>query len=161
MAFIETYYKTAFPNDKRQVVVPTEEKVRSLSLDRMFEIYRERFADASNQTFFFVGNVEDNDIALIAKYLNNLPVNGKQKNDKFINRNPEFTTGIQHAEAVKGIERQGMLIMSGQVKVDARELDPQTRIAITELGEALFLFAESSVRSLILTKARSLLQSRM
>ena len=146
VAFIETYYKTAFPKDKRQVVVPTEEKVRSLNLDRMFEIYRERFADASNQTFFFVGNVEDNDIALIAKYLNNLPVNGKQKNDKFINRNPQFTTGIQHAEAVKGIERQGMLIMSGQVNVDAKELDPQTRIAITELGEALSITVTEIIR---------------
>jgi len=146
VAFIETYYKTAFPNDKRQVVVPTEEKVRSLNLDRMFEIYRERFADASNQTFFFVGNVEDNDIALIAKYLNNLPVNGKQKNDKFINRNPQFASGIQHAEAVKGIERQGMLIMSGQVNVDAKELDPQTRIAITELGEALSITVTEIIR---------------
>ncbi len=146
VAFIETYYKTAFPNDKRQVVVPTEEKVRSLNLDRMFEIYRERFTDASNQTFFFVGNVEDKDIDLIAKYLNNLPVNGKQKNDKFINRNPQFTTGIQHAEAVKGIERQGMLIMSGQVNVDAKELDPQTRIAITELGEALSITVTEIIR---------------
>jgi zinc protease len=112
----------------------------------MFEIYRERFADASNQTFFFVGNVEDKDIDLIAKYLNNLPVNGKQKNDKFINRNPQFTTGIQHAEAVKGIERQGMLIMSGQVNVDAKELDPQTRIAITELGEALSITVTEIIR---------------
>ena len=146
VAFIETYYKTAFPNDKRQVVVPTEEKVRSLNLDRMFEIYRERFTDASNQTFFFVGNVEDKDIDLIAKYLNNLPANGKQKNDKFINRNPKFATGIQHAEAVKGIERQGMLIMSGQVNVDAKELDPQTRIAITELGEALSITVTEIIR---------------
>ncbi len=31
VAFIETYYKTAYPNDKRQVVIPSEEKVRSLS----------------------------------------------------------------------------------------------------------------------------------
>lgn len=146
VAFIETYYKTAFPNDKRQVVVPTEEKVRSLNLDRMFEIYRERFTDASNQTFFFVGNVEDKDIDLIAKYLNNLPANGKQKNDKFINRNPKFATGIQHAEAVKGIERQGMLIMSGQVNVNAKELDPQTRIAITELGEALSITVTEIIR---------------
>ncbi len=146
VAFIETYYKTAFPNDKRQVVVPTEEKVRSLSLDRMFQIYQERFADASNQTFFFVGNIEDKDIDLIAKYLNNLPVNGKQKNDKFINRNPKFAEGIQHAEAVKGIEKQGMLLMSGQVNCDAKELDPQTRIAIQQLGDALSITTLEIIR---------------
>ena len=137
VAFIETYYKTAFPKDKRQVIVPTEEKVRSLSLDRMFEIYQERFADASNQTFFFVGNVSDSDVDLIARYLNHLPVNGKQRNDKFMNRNPKFAEGIQHGVAVKGIERQGMLIISGQMDVNASELTPQTRIAIQELGDAL------------------------
>ena len=137
VAFIQTYYKTAFPNDNRRVIVPTEEKVRSLSLDRMFEIYRERFNDASNQTFFFVGNVSDKDIELIAKYLNHLPVNGKQKNETFVNRNPKFVSGIQHAEAVKGIEKQGMLIITGQVDVDAAELTPQVRIAIQELGDAL------------------------
>ena len=146
VAFIETYYKTAYPNDKRQVVIPTEEKVRSLNLDRMFEIYRERFNDASNQTFFFVGNVSNDDIALIAKYLNNLPVNGKQKGEKFINRNPKFAEGIQHAEAVKGIERQGMLIITGQMDVPASELDPQTRIAISELGDALGITVTEIIR---------------
>ena len=146
VAFIETYYKTAFPNDKRTVVIPTEEKVRSLNLDRMYEIYRERFNDASSQTFFFVGNVSDGDIALIAKYLNHLPVNGKQKGERFINRNPQFANGIQHAEAVKGIERQGMLIISGQMDVPAAELTPQTRIAIQELGDALGMTTLEIVR---------------
>jgi len=137
VAFIETYYRTAFPNDKRTVVIPTEEKVRSLNLDRMFEIYRERFAYANNQTFFFVGNVSDNDIKLIAKYLNHLPTTTVAVKNEFVNRNPQFTTGIQHGEAVKGIEKQGMLLISGQMNVDAKELDPQTRITIQELGDAL------------------------
>ena len=137
VAFIETYYRTAFPNDKRTVVIPTEEKVRSLNLDRMFEIYRERFAYANNQTFFFVGNVSDNDIKLIAKYLNHLPTTTAAVKNEFVNRNPQFTTGIQHGEAVKGIEKQGMLLISGQMNVDAKELDPQTRITIQELGDAL------------------------
>ena len=137
VAFIETYYKTAFPNDKRQVVVPTEEKVRSLSLDRMFEIYKERFAFANNQVFFIVGNVSDKDINLIAKYLNHLPTTTSAVKNEFVNRNPKFTEGIQHAEAVKGIEKQGMLLISGQMNIDVKELDHQTRIALQEFGGAL------------------------
>ena len=137
VAFSLKYYQTAYPNDKRRVLIPTEEQVRSLDLEKMYTIYHERFNDASAQTFFFVGNVSDDDIKLIAKYLNNLPVNGKQKNEKFINRNPEFAKGIQHAEAVKGIEKQGMLIVTGQMNVNANELDPQTRIALQEFGDAL------------------------
>ena len=146
VAFIETYYKTSFPNDKRQVVIPTEDQVKSLSLDRMYEIYRERFTDASNQIFFFVGNVDDKDVDLIAKYLNHLPTNGKQKGETYINRNPKFAEGIVHAEAVKGIERQGMLIISGQMNVNAAELDPQTRIAIQELGDALGITVTEIIR---------------
>ena len=137
VAFIETYYKTAYPNDKRQVIIPSEEKVRSLSLDRMYEIYKERFAYANNQTFFFVGNVSDNDIALIAKYLNHLPTIPAVTKDYCIDRSPKFTKGIQHAEAVKGIEKQGMLLISGQIDVPNSELDPQTRIALQEFGDAL------------------------
>ena len=146
VAFIEKYYKTAFPNDNRTVVIPTEEKVRSLDLDRMFDIYRNRFNDASNQTFFFVGNVSDQDVDLIAKYLNHLPVNGRQKNDTFVNRNAKFATGIQHAEAVKGIERQGMLIIASQMDVDAAELTPQVRIALQELSEALAITVTQIIR---------------
>ena len=146
VAFIEKYYKTAFPNDKRTVLIATEEQVRGLNLDRMFNIYRNRFADASNQTFFFVGNVSDKDVDLIARYLNHLPVNGKQRNDRFINRNAKFAEGIQHAEAVKGIERQGMLIINGQMDVEASELTPQTRIAIQELSEALSITVTQIIR---------------
>ena len=137
VAFIETYYKTAYPNDKRQVVIPSEEKVRSLNLDRMYEIYRERFAFANNQIFFFVGNVSDNDIALIAKYLNHLPTIQAVTKDYCIDRSPKFAKGIQHAEAVKGIEKQGMLLLSGQVDVPNEELDYQTRIALQQFGDAL------------------------
>ena len=137
VAFIETYYKTAYPNDKRQVIIPSEEKVRSLNLDRMFEIYKERFAFANNQTFFFVGNISDTAIGLIAKYLNHLPTIQAVTKDYAIDRSAKFATGIQHAEAVKGIERQGMLIISGQMNVANEQLDSKTRMALQQFGDAL------------------------
>ncbi len=146
IAFIEKFYKTAYPNDNRRVLIPSEEKVRSLNLDKMYQIYRERFNDAGNQTFFFVGNVSDKDIDLIARYLNHLPVNGKQKNEMYIDRSAKFATGIQHAEAVKGIERQGMLIINGETTVDVAELTPQTRVALDELGDALSITVTEIIR---------------
>jgi zinc protease len=146
VAFLETYYKTAYPNDKRQVIIPTEEKVRSLNLDRMFEIYRERFAYANNQTFFFVGNVSDNDIALIAKYLNHLPTLNAVVKDRIIDRTADFAKGIVHAEAVKGIEKQGMLLMMGQKKVPNEDLDAKTRMALQQLGECLSITVTEIIR---------------
>ena len=145
-AFIDKYYKTAYPNDKRQVIFPSEEKVRSLNLDRMFEIYKERFAFANNQTFFFVGNVSDSAIAMIANYLNHLPTIPAVTKDYFISRTPEFAKGIQHAEVKKGIEKQGMLIMTGQMDVPGAELDPQTRMAIQQLGECLSITVTEIIR---------------
>ncbi len=145
-AFIEKYYRTAYPNDKRQVIFPSEEKVRSLSLDRMFEIYKERFAFANNQTFFFVGNVSDSNIAMIANYLNHLPTIAAVTKDYFIDRSAKFATGIQHAEVKKGIEKQGMLIMTGQMEVPGAELDPQTRMAIQQLGECLSITVTEIIR---------------
>ena len=146
VAFSKKFYQTAYPNDKRTVLIPTEEQVRSLSLDRMFEIYRERFTDASNQIFFFVGNVSDKDIDLIAKYLNHLPVNSKQKNETYVDRSAKFAEGIVHAEAVKGIERQGMLVIYGESKVDAKEITPEVRIALDELSGAIEITTLEIVR---------------
>ena len=146
VAFLEKYYKTAYPADKRSVLIPTEEKVRSLNLDRMYEIYKERFAFANNQTFFFVGNVSDDDIKLIAKYLNHLPTIQAVTKDYAIDRSPKFAKGIQHAEAVKGIEKQGMLIITGQMDVPNEELDAQTRIALQEFGDALSITTLEIIR---------------
>ena len=146
IAFIDKYYKTAYPTDKRRVIFPTEEKVRSLNLDRMYEIYKERFAFANNQTFFFVGNVSDSAIAMIANYLNHLPTLPAVTKNYCLDRSPKFAKGIQHAEAVKGIERQGMLLISGQMEVPGEELDPQTRMAIQQLGEALSITVTEIIR---------------
>ena len=146
MVFLETYYKTAYPNDKRTVFIPSEEKVRSLNLDRMFEIYKERFAFANNQTFFFVGNISDTAINLIAKYLNHLPTIQAVTKDYALDRSAKFVTGIQHAEAVKGIEKQGMLIVSGQMDVTNEDLDPKTRMALQQFGSALAITVTEIIR---------------
>ena len=114
VAFLKKYHEVAYPNDKRTVLIPTEEQINSLNLDREFEIYRERFCDASNQTFFFVGNVSANDINMIGKYLNNLPTNGKQAKETWVNREPEFAKGIQRGEAVKGTDNQGIMMIYGE-----------------------------------------------
>ena len=146
VAFIDKYIKTAYPDSKRIIQFPSEEQVRSLDLDRMYEIYKERFSFANNQTFFFVGNVSDNDIAMIAKYLNHLPTLPAVTKNYALDRSPKFAKGIVHAEAVKGIEKQGMLLISGQMEVPNNELDLQTRIALQEFGDALSITTLEIIR---------------
>jgi zinc protease len=53
---------------------PSLEKINKINLDRAFSLYKERFADASDFTFTFVGNFEVEKIKpLLEQYLGGLP----------------------------------------------------------------------------------------
>jgi zinc protease len=60
---------------------PTLEKANQISSIRAFEIYKDRFADASDFTFLFVGNINEDSIKpLLETYLGSLPsINRKEK----------------------------------------------------------------------------------
>lgn len=144
VAFLLKYHEVAFPNDKRTVLIPTEEKINSLNLDRLYEIFKERFNDASNQTFFFVGNVDDNAVKTIAKYLNNLPCTGKQKGETWKDREPEFAKGIQHAEVKKGTDNQGIMIMYGET--EGFQPTKLNKMIVNQLSDAMEITALEVIR---------------
>ena len=53
---------------------PTLEKLDRITLDKVYRIYRERFADASDFTFVFVGNFKPEQLTpLLEEYLGSLP----------------------------------------------------------------------------------------
>jgi len=65
--------KKKYDNHPR-VGFPELEDWDNLKYDRVMEIYRDRFADASDFTFSFIGNFDDDIIRpMIQKYLGNLP----------------------------------------------------------------------------------------
>lgn len=58
----------------------TEEDIKSIDLNKAYEFYMDRFADASDFTFVFVGNFEDSQInPLITTYLGALPNKGRKE----------------------------------------------------------------------------------
>ena len=144
VVLLKKLYETAYNNNPRMILIPTEEQMNTLNLDRMYSMFKERFADASNQTFFFVGNISDEDIALIAKYLNALPCNGKQKGEKWIDRSPKFAEGVNHAEVRKGSDNQGMLVIMGQT--EGFEDSYKNRLTIQEFSSALSITALEVIR---------------
>ena len=147
VAFAQTYYRAIYPSDKRMVIIPSEEQISSLVPDHAMRIYRDRFHDASGQVFFFVGNLSDADIALIARYLNHLPADGSQRNEHFVDRSASFAKGVVHAEAVKGIEKQGILQLYGEMNVASKDLaSPQTLLALQALSNALEITLLEEVR---------------
>ena len=78
--FFQDYVsKTMYDNHPR-VGFPDEEDWSKLNYDRVMEIYRERFSDASDFTFNIVGNFDKAEItSLIQKYLGNLPNTGREE----------------------------------------------------------------------------------
>ncbi|MEL6720520.1 MAG: insulinase family protein, partial [Bacteroidota bacterium] len=62
---------------------PDEEAYAKINLDRAFEIYQDRFRDASDFTFFFVGSFTMEQIKpLLTKYLGNLPATAREEHWK-------------------------------------------------------------------------------
>jgi len=65
---------------------PTPQKLEQVNLDKAYQIYKERFADAGNFTFTFVGNIDQNTIKpLLEKYLGSLPSTGGHEHAKDLN----------------------------------------------------------------------------
>lgn len=144
IALQKTMVKTAYPDYTRFIGVPTDADFDRLNLDRMYTVFRERFTDASNQIFFFVGNVSDEDIAMIAKYLNNLPTGGEQKNEKDRDVSPKLAPGITHGVALKGTENMSIVVMMGETEgFDATQ---RNRRMVDMLGECLQISTTETIR---------------
>ena len=142
--FIEKMMKTAYPNDKRQILIPTEEQLNAIDYERVFNIYKERFANAGDFTFFFVGNVSNEMIPMIAKYLGNLPVVKDAKAETWKDRSTDFAKGIQRAVAKKGMDNQGMLVIMGET--EGFELTPENKLATSMLSDAISITAIEVIR---------------
>ncbi len=81
----------------------TLESLKEIDLNRAFEIYKDRFADADDFTFFFVGNFKTEEIKpLIELYLGSLPSTGRKETWKDLhNRYPK---GVIKKTVKRGIE---------------------------------------------------------
>ena len=72
----------------------TEADVDKVDYDRIMQMWAERFADASDFTFLFIGNIDEQQIRdLSAQYLATLP--RVKRNDKPVDTGVKFATGQQ------------------------------------------------------------------
>jgi len=117
MTFYDTLLKTVYPGYQRLVVFPTEARMKEIQLDEVYNIYKDRFADAGLTRFFIVGNVQVDSIApLLEQYLGSLPSPGR--NEKWNDRSPQFPDGITSLTFHKGTDPQGMVGMVFSKKFD-------------------------------------------
>jgi zinc protease len=111
----------------------TAERFGAVDAERSMDIFKERFADASDFEFTFVGNFEVAKIEpLLATYLGSLPTSGKKATYKDLGINPP--AGKVSKTVKKGTEDKAnvTLVISGNyTPTEAEELQ------LTALGEAL------------------------
>lgn len=83
--FQDSIAAVVYQNNYRRSA-PTIGKLEQINLDSAYHIYKERFADASNFTFIFVGNLDMAILRpLIEKYLGSLPATGAHEHFKDLN----------------------------------------------------------------------------
>ena len=141
--FIQKYIEASRPGDPRAIVIPTEKHIASLNLDRMYEIFRERFSNAAHQTFFFVGNISKEDVDLIAKYLGNLPTTSA-KPEKFKKLKEYTFKGKPRVTAYKGSDNQGIMLMTGTTK--GYKHNPKNAEIINQLSACMEITALEIIR---------------
>jgi len=90
--FFDQTLKVKFDNHPR-VGFPTTKDMEALDMDRIYQIYQERFSNASGMTFFLVGNFDkEKTIPMLSQYLGNLPTANKAENWK--NTNVNYQKGV-------------------------------------------------------------------
>ena len=94
-AVLANYHKRGMPS--------TLADIDKISLDKAFAFYKDRFADASGQTFVFVGNFDVEKLKpLITTYLASLP--SLNRNENFVDNGVNPPKGKVSKNVYKGLE---------------------------------------------------------
>ncbi len=120
----------------------TEEMLNKINLDKAIEFYQDRFYDASDFTFIFVGNFKIDEIKpLIEKYLGSLPK--KKRNEKWQDIKLRYPKGKIQKEVKKGQEKQSSvrLVFTGDF-----EWNDENRFKLEALTDVLNIKLRENIR---------------
>lgn len=91
------------------IVIPTQQDMDNINVDRVLDIYQERFGHADGFHFFFVGNVDTGSLKpLLEKYIASLPTSGKTPTYK--DNGLRIVTGNQDFNFYKGKDDKSQVI---------------------------------------------------
>lgn len=140
-AFRDTFNVTLHNYHPRRMPL-TDEMINKLDPDEAFDFFKERFADASNYAFFFVGNFKIDEIKpLILKYLGSLPSHNKQETWRDIG--VKLATGNITKVVRKGIEKKSSVRIAITGDFDFK---PQNRFELRSLIEVFNIILRERIR---------------
>ena len=103
MAFYDKLTELTSSNNPRVFNIPKVERVKSLTLDKIYTVYQKMYKTANDYTFVIIGNFEIEKITpLIETYLGSLPVSSEKRN--WVDRKIVFPKGKTEAVVNKGKE---------------------------------------------------------
>jgi zinc protease len=131
--FQDQFVRAKTQNHPRADIMPTEQDIEQVNIDRLYEIYKDRFADASDFTFFIVGAFKIDSIKpLIENYLAGLPSTKRQESWKDLGiRPPARKTDVP---AYKGNDPKSVV---GIYFESAAPWDPAEDHVLESLGQLL------------------------
>jgi len=112
---------------------PSIAKVNQIDLDKAYQIYKERFADAPGFTFTFTGSIDTNSIKpLLEKYLGALPATHSHEMAKDLNIHAP--DGRIEKTVYKGSEPKATVLLDFSGKFD---YSPENKVRLDALKECL------------------------
>jgi len=118
------------------------EDVQRLSAERMMAFYEQRFANAADFTFFFVGAFKVNEIApLVATYLGSLPSRGV-RDSRVADMRLQFPPAVVRETVNKGQEPRSQTVMTffadtGLDEIETHRLQAATSVVEMRLRDIL------------------------
>lgn len=111
VVFIDTLYKTLYHNDPlAPVAIPKPEYFDKINLNRLMQIYKERFGNVNGMHFTFVGNFKENDLKpLIEKYIASLP--SAPKKFSYVDNKLRPVQGKINLNIYKGKEPKSLILV--------------------------------------------------
>ncbi len=131
-AFFEALNAARYGNHPRRRMT-TAASVDEWNLDKSLAFYKDRFADASDFTFYFIGNFDEATMKpLVERYLGSLPSLKRKETWKDIGVKPPV--GVIEKKVEKGIEpkSRAAIVFSGPFA-----FDQERRIALRSMSEIL------------------------
>jgi zinc protease len=138
--FQDSLMVTLYDHHPRRRPLSTE-IINKFDLQKSFEFYKSRFANASDFTFFIVGNIKKEELKpMIEKYIGSLPAT-KQK-ETWRDVNAQFAQGIEKT-VYKGIEPKSYVEIAYSGKFD---FTPQNRWEIKSMCDVLNIKLREVIR---------------
>lgn len=134
--------KLKYDDHPRRQALPEMSDLESLNMEKIYEIYRDRFADAGDFTFIFVGNFTLDGIRpLLQKYLGSLPTEGRW--EKWKDVDADLVDGKIEKTWVRGAAPKALVEMVYHGDFD---YTPENRYAFTSMAALVRIKLREAMR---------------